>query len=95
RAEAVEEAYTLLKRELDGYAEVVKTAELIQNGYFGKPPVCADLPGRLGEIAILPYGTNCVWWYEEGKFEQKYYGHHGGLTPAEAEIPLALLDLSA
>ena len=32
-------------------------------------------------------------WYEPGKFEQKYYGHHGGLTPQEMEIPLLALEL--
>jgi hypothetical protein len=44
---------------------------------------------RLGNLVILPYEQESVWWYEKG-FEQKHYGHHGGLTPQEAEIPLLL-----
>jgi hypothetical protein len=29
-----------------------------------------------------------VWWYEKGKYEQKFFGHHGGLTPQEMETIL-------
>ena len=35
-----------------------------------------------GEAA---YKDECA--NEENKFEQLYYGHHGGLTPEEMEIP--------
>ena len=27
---------------------------------------------------------------DPGRFEQKFYGHHGGLTPGEMEIPLLM-----
>lgn len=94
RDEALEEAYTLLAGGLQGYADVVRTTDLLQGGYFGKLPVCADLLARLGNLTLLPYEKNCVWWYEKDKFEQRFLGHHGGLTPTEMEIPLALLDLS-
>lgn len=95
RDEHLEEAYDLLANELEGYADVVKTSDLLRAGYFGKLPVCADLLGRLGNLAILPHPNNCVWWYEKDRFVQKFLGHHGGLTAKEMEIPLALLDLSA
>lgn len=94
RDEALDEAYALLSDGLRGYADVVRTDDLLRGGYFGKLPVCAELLGRLGNLTILPYEKNCVWWYEKDKFEQRYLGHHGGLTPTEMEIPLALLDLS-
>ena len=93
RDEYVDDAHALLKNSLAGYADVVKTNDLLNPGYFGKLPVCAELLGRLGNVTILPYENNCVWWFEENKFAQKYFGHHGGLTPTEMEIPLALMEL--
>ena len=80
---------------MEGYADVIKTNDLVANGYFGKPPVCADLLARLGNLTILPHPNKCVWWYEEGKFDQKFFGMHGGLSPVEMEIPLGLWDTSA
>ena len=93
RDEYVDDAHALLKNSLAGYADVVKTNDLLTAGYFGKLPVCAELLGRLGNVTILPYENNCVWWFEENKFAQKYFGHHGGLAPTEMEIPLALMEL--
>jgi hypothetical protein len=29
-----------------------------------------------------------VWWYEAGRFEQGFYGSHGGLTREEMETLL-------
>jgi hypothetical protein len=48
---------------------------------------------RVGNVVILPYQYETVWWYEGGKFEMHFQGHHGGLTPEEMEIPLLLLAL--
>ena len=75
---------------LAGVAEVHKTQELLDQGYFGPLPTTPQFLGRLGNLVILPYAGESIWWYEKDKFEQKYYGYHGGLTPQEMEIPLCL-----
>lgn len=93
RNDCLDDARALLKSALAGYADVVKTNDLLNAGYFGRVPAGAELLGRLGELTILPYANNCVWWFQDGKFEQRLYGHHGGLTPTEMEIPLALMEL--
>lgn len=90
----VEEARIFLAERLEGKAEVRQVQELIDRGYFGPPPLSPDFSTRAGDLVILPYKNESVWWYEKGKFEQKYYGHHGGLTPEEMEIPLLLWDFS-
>jgi len=87
-------ARTFLAERLEGQAEVRQVQELIAQGYFGPPPVSPDLLARAGDLVILPRKNGSVWWYEKGKFEQKYYGYHGGLTPEEMEIPLILWDFS-
>jgi len=90
--EALEEAQALLAKGLEGKADVVRTEELIAQGYFG-PQVSETFRAHVGNLVILSYRYESIWWYEKGKFEQKYYGHHGGLTPQEMEIPLLAMEL--
>lgn len=92
RDEMLEEAQEMLACGLEGKADVVKTEDLIAAGYFG-PEISERLRARIGNLVILPYRYESVWWYERDRFEQKYYGHHGGLTPQEMEIPLLGVEL--
>ena len=87
KEDLLEEAQSFLTPRLEGKADVVKTEALIEQGYFG-PEVSSRFRERAGNLVILPYQYESVWWYEKGKFEQKFYGHHGGLTPEEMETVL-------
>jgi hypothetical protein len=87
RAGMLDEARAFLATRLEGKAEVRAVAEMITEGWFG-PRVSDRFRARAGDLVILPYRGESVWWYEKDKFVQKYYGHHGGLTPQEMEIPL-------
>jgi hypothetical protein len=88
----VDEAQAFLSDRLEGQAEIRKVADLITEGYFG-PIISAKFPPRAGDLVILPYRCEAVWWYEKDKFEQRFRGHHGGLTPQEMEIPLLRWEL--
>ena len=88
RDELLEEAYDFLARRLAGRAVVYRTADLIAAGFFGAAPVSEAFLGRVGNLVVLPYRGEAVWWYAQERFEQKYLGLHGGLTPQEMEIPL-------
>ena len=46
------------------------------------------LVDRVGNLVILPYEHESVWWYEPDRFDQHHYGHHGGLTRPEMETVL-------
>lgn len=87
------EAQAFLAERLAGKAEVYQTQALIEQGFFGELPVSAGLLSRLGNLVILSHRYESVWWYEKDRFEQKYYGHHGGLTGQEMEIPLLLVTI--
>lgn len=88
--EMLDEARAFLARRLAGRADVALTADLVAAGYFGGRPPAAAFLARAGNLVILPYRGETVWWYEKERFEQQFYGHHGGLTPQEIEIPLLL-----
>jgi len=94
KTEKLVEAHHFLATRLAGQAEVCLVADLIKEGYFGSQAVSAAFLQRVGNLVILPYPHESVWWYEAERFEQTFYGHHGGLTAAEMEIPLLLSDFS-
>jgi len=84
RPDAIDDAQASLERHLDGKAEVFRVSDLMAQGFFG--PVISDtFRARVADLVVLPYRYQSVWWYEKGKFEQNFYGHHGGLTPEEME----------
>jgi len=76
-----------LAARLDGIAEVHAVERLLKQGLFGPMP-SASLRARLADVVCLPYAGEAVYWLEPGRFEQRFNGQHGGLTPAEIEIPL-------
>ncbi len=88
----MEEALGFLSSRLEGKAEVRRVADMMDEGYFG-PVVSQSLRDRAGELVILPYAGEAVWWYEKDHFEQRFRGHHGGLTKAEMEIPLIMWEM--
>jgi hypothetical protein len=78
-----------LAAALDGRAEVHRTDELIAAGLFGPSPSATFL-GRVGDLAVLPYAGETVWW-SDPRFTIVFRGSHGGLTPEEAHTQLAAL----
>ncbi len=90
--EELEETRAFLASRLEGRAEVWKVAKLMEEGYFGQV-LSPQFRGRAGNLVILPYGGESVWWYEKDSFEQRFHGHHGGLTKEEMEIPLIMWEM--
>jgi hypothetical protein len=88
----LDEAQSILAKGLDGKAEVAKADWLMENGYFG-PEISRKFRARVGNLVILPYRYESVWWYEKERFVKHFYGNHGGLTPQEMEIPLFALEI--
>jgi predicted AlkP superfamily pyrophosphatase or phosphodiesterase len=88
----LDEAQAFLSLRLEGKAEVVESAWLMENGYFGRE-ISSQFRARVGNLVILPHRYESVWWYEKDKFEQRFYGHHGGLTPQEMEIPFLAVEI--
>lgn len=87
----LDEARSFLSARLEGKADVVKVQSLMDDGYFGAE-ISSRFRERVGNLVILPYAHESVWWYEKGKHEQLFYGHHGGLTPQEMETILYSLE---
>ncbi len=82
-----------IQRVLAGRATVYKVADLMAAALFGPPPLSDRFLSRVGNAVILAHDHEAVWWYEKDRFEQKFYGHHGGLSRDEMEIPLLIFNL--
>lgn len=93
RDEVLDQAEDYLAQALQGKAEIHRTSSLVDAGLFGPKPPSAEFWQRVGNLVILPYANEAVWWKEEGRFSQDLYGHHGGLTPEEVETLLLALPL--
>ena len=93
KEERIDEAVVLLQKHLADIAEVYYTEQLVAQHFFGSSEPSKEFLARVGNVVILPHQHETVWWYEEGKFDMHFKGHHGGLTPEEMEIPLLLLPL--
>jgi hypothetical protein len=79
------QVHRFLSEKLQGKAEVFQVSDLIDRGFFGAAPVSRRFLERVGNLVILPYLNESVWWYEKHHFEQNFYAAHGGLTPNEIE----------
>ncbi len=88
--EYLDEAYVYLQEGLIKTAQVFKTQYLIDQGFFGSGKPSRLFMKRAGNLTILPYENESVWWYEKGVFEVKHLGHHGGLSRNEMEIPFLI-----
>lgn len=88
KTEYVDEAHSALQVHLAGHADVRRVEDLIKDGFFGPPPVSPVLLGRVGDLVVLPYRNESVWWYEQDHFEQPFRGNHGGLSGDEMETLL-------
>jgi hypothetical protein len=75
----------LLEKQFHGIAEVYLVEDLIQKGFFGSQIPSEVFKKRVGNLVILPYRGESVWWYEKHRFEQHFYAAHGGLTKNEME----------
>ncbi|NGX39937.1 MAG: hypothetical protein KR126chlam1_01277 [Chlamydiae bacterium] len=90
----IKEAKEMLEHFLKGIAEVHFTKDLIEEGLFGNVRPAERFLNRVGNLVILPYKDEAVWWWEKNRFQQNFYAAHGGLTREEMEIPFLFFPIN-
>jgi len=90
--DALDLVHDKVRRAVGERGEVWRVDDLLSRGMFGPAP-SERLRKRLGNLVILPYEGESVYWYEEGRFDMHFLGHHGGPTPAEMDTGAYLLPL--
>ena len=91
--EYLDTAKKRLQEHFKGIAEIVLTQDLIAEKMFCENEPSEAFLERVGNLVILPFGNESIWWYEKHRFEQHFYAMHGGLTRPEMEIPFLFTEL--
>lgn len=86
-----DEVIEQLRQELEDKAWVVEPEQALELGLFGTGPVTKNFREALGDVAIFPYPGHHVW-YREDTNTLIDKGTHGGLSPAEMEVPFLIID---
>ena len=73
-------------------ALILPMEDALRQGLFGPHAVSAELRRRLGDILLLPYLGQFIWWREPGRLENLFHGHHGGLTAEEIITVIGAID---
>jgi hypothetical protein len=83
-----------LAADLEGRAEVYRVEELEAAGMFGPGEASLDFQEHMGNLLVLPYADEAVYWGgPTGEPEFTFRGHHGGLARGEMESVLVAWSL--
>lgn len=89
RKEAKEQLSEILKKR----AIVCEIEELIEEGFFGETAPSKTFLDRVGNLVILPFKNQTIWWHELHRYGFHFHAMHGGLTAEEMEIPFLFLEI--
>ena len=93
REEKLTETKNLLAEKIGSKAMVVETKDAIKDGLFGLGDVGKEFFERVGNLLILPYRNETVWFEHYKNRRVTLHGHHGGLNEEEMLVPLAITQL--
>jgi predicted AlkP superfamily pyrophosphatase or phosphodiesterase len=93
KEDKLDETKNLLEQKIADKAKIVEAKEAIKSGLFGLGEVDSRFVDRAGNLLIIPYRNETVW-FEHFKGRRLHpLGHHGGLNEEEMLVPLAITKL--
>jgi predicted AlkP superfamily pyrophosphatase or phosphodiesterase len=90
RDDRLDEMWSNLNAALSGRATVLRTRDVIDQGWFG-PIVSSEFLERVGNLLILPHPGTTVWWHDPDRRPPNMRGLHGGLSTDEAVTQIGAL----
>ena len=76
-----------LAEHLAGQLTAIKTAEAIEAGLFGPPPLAATAANRIGDVVLIAHEDYTFLTSLDTEKTAAIRGWHGGLTAAEMQVP--------
>lgn len=72
---------------LEGKGEVMLSADMINEGYFGED-ISPKARERIADLWIFPSGNNTIWYQHYAEEANVFRGMHGGRSLEEMVVPL-------
>ncbi len=91
----LQETKQQLTQKIGKKARVLETEKAVECGLFGSGVPSQGVLDRLGNLMILPYGNETVWFESPGSYKLSYLGQHGGLSGQEMLVPFGAASLSS
>ena len=94
KEEKLAETKEWLAQKIGFKAQIIETKEAAENGLFGLGNPGLEIFERTGNLMILPYGKETVWYENSEGNKISFLGQHGGLHEEEMLVPFAISKLS-
>jgi len=91
----LEETKQWFTQKIGHKAKIIETKEAAEKGLFGLGVAGREMLERTGNLMILPYGDQTVWFESSGGRKISYLGQHGGLSEKEMLVPFAIAQLNS
>jgi predicted AlkP superfamily pyrophosphatase or phosphodiesterase len=92
--EELNDIYNRMSKNLSNIAGVYKITPKLENLLFSKSKPHVDFYNRIGNLLIIPYKNNVVWYRYENQQIFKKKGIHGGLSKDEMLVPYCAIKMS-
>lgn len=94
KEERLDEAVEYLSGRLGKAAKIMRVDDAMKEGLFGRGNVDRRFSARIGNLMLLPYGNNAIWYEHVPGQKFKLIGVHGGMSANEMLSPLGIARLS-
>ncbi len=83
-----------LIQKIGNKAQIIETKQAAEKGLFGVGIPEREVVERTGNLMILPYGKETVWYENSDANRISFLGQHGGLHEEEMRVPFSISNLS-
>jgi hypothetical protein len=94
KEEKLAETKEWLVQKIGNKAQIIETKDAAEKGLFGLGIPEREVIERTGNLMILPYGNETVWFENSEGGKISFHGQHGGLHREEMLVPFAITRLS-
>ncbi|MCL2358754.1 MAG: alkaline phosphatase family protein [Nitrososphaerota archaeon] len=93
KEEKLKKTKEALTQQIGSKAQVIETSKAAEAGLFGIGEASHEFFERAGNLLILPYDKETIWFSNPEGRKITLFGQHGGLNSEEMLVPFAAVNL--